>query len=82
LPSGFLCADYMVVLECLPVRLLYLRFLGIGNIEETDSVRDQLLLHVLVNLGVVVEGRGMVHFQEKWLEFFVYQDVKTEQFKT
>jgi hypothetical protein len=56
-------------------------FTSVSDVEEADAVRDQLRLHMLVHLSVVVETRRMIHLKQIGLEFLVYQDIEAKQFE-
>jgi hypothetical protein len=56
-------------------------FTSVSDVEEADAVRDQLRLHMLVHLSVVVETRRMINLQQIGLEFLVYQDIEAKEFE-
>jgi hypothetical protein len=56
-------------------------FTSVSDVEEADAVCDQLRLHMLVHLSVVVETRRMIHLQQIGLELLVYQDIEAKEFE-
>ena len=68
----------LVGLQGLPVGLLNPLLPRVSDVEEADGVCDQLCLHMLVHLSVVVETRRVINLQQVGLEFLVYQDIEAK----
>ncbi len=62
--------------------LLYFGLLSVSDVQQSECIRNELRLHVLIDFGVIVEGGCMIYLQQIRLEFLVYQDVESEQLKT
>ena len=60
------------------LHLKYYGLLALSDVEQPERVLDQASLHHLVDFGVVVEARALVHFQEPWPEIAVEHDVEAQ----